>query len=434
MSRALIMLVAFAVHILMAAGASAKGEYDFDLSEIEKKPYTFSGFIEAQPTLFGLDRDAILHNVKLFDRDEGRTLEEYDLRLRLEGSYQQGIAQLYLRADTLLTHDYLGWDEDFTLQEGYLSLKPQTGFTLEAGKRAAKWGKGYAFNPVAFIDRPKNPEDPEEALEGFYMLTGEWIKSLDGPVTNLALTGVVLPATDDFNDEFGETDHVNFAGKLYLLAWDTDLDFLLYGGGSRPDRFGVDFSRNLRSNFEIHGELAWIPHFQKRSVDTLGNISAEKEGAVSGLVGLRYLTANDITLITEYYHNGTGFRQSDLESFYGLAERSYLDYLGTGNARGMRKVSRLLKETFARPNPMRDYLYLRASQKEPFDILYLTPAASAIVNLHDGSLSLAPEVTYSPLTNMEIRLRGLFPIGGKDTEYGEKYNDYRFEVRVRYFF
>jgi hypothetical protein len=34
---------------------------------------------------------------------------------------------------------------------------------LDAGKKVVKWGKGYAWNPVAFVDRPKNPEDPEEA-------------------------------------------------------------------------------------------------------------------------------------------------------------------------------------------------------------------------------------------------------------------------------
>jgi hypothetical protein len=83
---------------------------------------------------------------------------------------------------------------------------------------------------------------------------------------------------------------------------------------------------------------------------------------------------------------------------------------------------------------MRDYLYFRASQKEPFDILYFTPAITSIINLQDGSLVVIPELTYSPITNLELRLRTPVLIGGKSTEYGAKQNDYRIDLRVRYYF
>ena len=56
--------------------------------------------------------------------------------------------------------DFKGWDEDTRLFEAYLSVKPSPAFIVEAGKKVMKWGKGYAWNPVSFIDRPKNPEDP----------------------------------------------------------------------------------------------------------------------------------------------------------------------------------------------------------------------------------------------------------------------------------
>ena len=90
--------------------------------------------------------------------------------------------------------------------------------------------------------------------------------------------------------------------------------------------------------------------------------------------------------------------------------------------------------TLAAVEPMRDYLYFRASWKEPFDILYFTPAVTLIVNLTDQSLSITPELVYNPITNLELRLRGAFLAGGKNTEYGEKLNDYKIELRVRYFF
>ena len=45
-----------------------------------------------------------------------------------------------------------------------------------------------------------------------------------------------------------------------------------------------------------------------------------------------------------------------------------------------------------------------------------------------------PELAYSPMTNLDLRLRAAFLLGGNKTEYGEKQNDYRLELRLRYYF
>jgi hypothetical protein len=82
---------------------------------------------------------------------------------------------------------------------------------------------------------------------------------------------------------------------------------------------------------------------------------------------------------------------------------------------------------------MRNYLYVRASWKEPFNILYFTPGIISIINIDDQSMSLTPELAYSPITNLELRLRGVFLVGGQDTEFGEKQNAWRAELRVRYY-
>ena len=111
---------------------------------------------------------------------------------------------------------------------------------------------------MAFVDRPKNPEDPEEALEGFYLATANLIRSFAGPVQTLAFTPVLFPVFAGVNDDFGQTDHVNVAAKLYCLCFDTDLDVMVFTGGSRTTRYGVDFAKNLRSDLEIHGEWAFL--------------------------------------------------------------------------------------------------------------------------------------------------------------------------------
>jgi hypothetical protein len=83
---------------------------------------------------------------------------------------------------------------------------------------------------------------------------------------------------------------------------------------------------------------------------------------------------------------------------------------------------------------MRQYLGLRAAWNEPFDFLYLTPALQAFYNLEDSSFQVAPELTYTGFGNFEFRLRGTVPIGSELTEWGEKANEYKIDLRMRYYF
>src|SRR4030067_3677729 len=152
-------------------------EYSFDLSEIEKKPYHIGGYAELRPVLFGLDKDSSLCKLLFYNRDEGATLEEYNATLQLEGSLEKGISRLFVRTNTGYKKSYLGEDQKTIVYEGYLSLKPSSALTIDMGKKTLKWGKGYAWNPAAFIDRPKNPAHPELSLEGFIVASADYIKT-----------------------------------------------------------------------------------------------------------------------------------------------------------------------------------------------------------------------------------------------------------------
>jgi len=83
---------------------------------------------------------------------------------------------------------------------------------------------------------------------------------------------------------------------------------------------------------------------------------------------------------------------------------------------------------------MQDYLYLRISQKEPWNILYFIPSLTGIFNLTDKSFSLTPELLYSPITNLELRAKITILVGKGGSEFGEKQNDFRLEFRGRYYF
>ena len=416
------------------ASPSSAEEYTFDLSEIEKKPYHIGGYAELRPVLFGLDKDASLYKLLFYNRDEGATLEEYNATLQLEGSLEKGISRLFVRTNTDYKKSYLSEDQKTIVYEGYLSLKPSSALTIDMGKKTLKWGKGYAWNPVAFIDRPKNPDDPEISLEGFIVAGADYIKSLDGPLKTISITPIIIPVYEDINDTFGVVDKVNLAGKLYLLLYDTDIDFLLLAGGSKSARYGADFSRNITTNFEIHGEFTVIEDHRKRFIDESGTIFEKEFDAVSGLAGIRYLTERETTYILEYYRNEAGFTTDEMSDYFSFINTAYDSYLASGSDLLLKKGLNITEGNYGRMNPAREYLYLRISQKEPFDILSFTPPVTGILNINDKSYPLSPELLYTGITNLDLRLKAGFIGGDRLSEYGEKQSDYRVEFRMRYYF
>ena len=178
---------------------------------------------------------------------------------------RRGSAASISRPTRTTSFPALGDQEKTDLYEGFLSLNPSSSWKIDAGKKTFKWGKGYAWNPVAFIDRPKDPDDPEVGMEGFFALSADYTKSFDGPLKTVSFTPVLQPVYDHINAEFGKKDYLNLAGKLYLLLYDTDIDLIFLTGGSRTTRYGADFSRNMGTNWEIHGEIAYIKDVQAKT-------------------------------------------------------------------------------------------------------------------------------------------------------------------------
>lgn len=410
-------------------------EYSFDLAEIEKKAYQFGGYIEFRPLLYGLDKDASLYKLKLYNRNKENVHDEYNFTLQINASYEKGKAKLYTKLNTTITNSYLGWDDDTALYEGYLSIKSSSSaLSFDIGKKTVKWGKGYAWNPVAFVDKAKNPDDPELSMEGFIIASVDYIKSFSGPLQTFSYTPVIVPVYEHINEDFGNIDHINFAQKIYLLFYDTDIDLMALTGASKTSRFGLDFSRNVTSNFEIHGEFALINDFQKVIITSDGIDHKIKDDTKSYVMGLRYLTESDTTIIGEYYHNGTGYSQKEMHDYFSYINKAYDSYIFSGDDGQLKKALQITPGNFGKPNPMKDYLYLRLSQKEPWDILYFSAALTTIYNLGDESCSLSPEVQYQPFTNLELMSKLAILIGEGKSEFGEKRNNWKLEFRARYYF
>ena len=409
-------------------------EFTFDVEEFEPKTFEFTGYIEGEPEHSRPNQDGALYQLQFFGLDPESEINRFTGTLELEGHLRKGIASATLQTHSEMVWDYLGDNDEHALYQGHLSVQPTPGFAVDLGKKAFRWGKGYAWNPVAFVERAKDAGDPDISREGYWVVAADWVKRFNGPLQTLALTPLILPVHSDINQDFGKAGHNNLAAKLYLLYRNVDIDFMFLNNGSRNTQLGLDFSRNLAPNFEIHGELAYfndVVHLTLNPDCTPGTTREEDE--ISYLLGTRYRTSNDITLILEYYLNGRGNRKDDQEQFYRCVHRAWetgdqdlIDRLPVGKD--------IDKGPFSKPNPMRRYMNFRVWWEEPRNLLYLTPGLQVLYNLVDHSFSVSPDISYTGFENLELRLRGTVPVGDSLTEWGEKPNQYKVELRARYYF
>lgn len=427
--------IAVAASIVIAAPAYGQQPYTFEPSEYQKQPFELGGYAEGKLEGFSLDRGSAFYQLNKPAGSRPAVNGRGTGTLELNGKYRKGIATLNFTAHADADQDAV-FDNtsEIKLYEGGLNLTPEPGLSFYLGKKTLLWGKGYAWNPVGFVQRPKDPTDPNLAREGFWMATADYTRSLkEGPVKTIGLTTVFIPTTPALNDSFGQQHHGDVAGKLYMLIGHTDIDVMALSGGAKRARYGADFSSAVTPALEVHGELARITDSKRIVLDNAGQPVPITGDATSYLLGLNYLTESDTTFIFEYYHDGQGFHDSEAESFYNLAHDAFSQYRSTGSTKLLRKADRI-SAAYKRPNPMRDYLNFKVSQKEPWDILYFTPSLMIQTNLTDHSFMILPELLYTGFKNLELRFRVQANIGPRLSEFGEKQAAFKAEFRMRYYF
>ena len=411
-------------------------EFTFDAAEFEKKPVEWFGYFEQKEEALKLRSNSPAYRLAYPNQSGQSGLLRSTSTLELGGRLNLDSFVADLRTQSVYSYDGLLHSNDSAkVMEGGLRWSAGPDLTLDLGKRVQRWGKGYAWNPVGFVERPKDPNDPQSSREGFTMASGEWTTTAlgesGGPISNVTLTGLVLPTNAQMNADYGATANLNPAAKLYLLALDTDIDFMWRGKGARPQSFGFDFSRNLSSALEVHGEWARTLDAPRLSLGTNGVTTSERANFNAYLLGLRYLTQGEVTWIGEYYRNGAGYSADQLDNYYQFLDRA----LGTNAAPALENKARAIAQAgYGKANPGLDYLYVKASVSEPFNWVYGAASLTAMTNLNDGSYQITPEISYTGFTNVELRARVIVLGGPPQSEFTEKASSSRLEVYARFFF
>jgi len=394
----------------------------------ETKKLEWSGNLDVKYTLFHMDESSAAYVLQFpMSRPSSPFLSQYRFEPYLNAEYR--VRDLGFSLSTHATY-FSDAEASVDIFEAYGSFNPSFGTTLQAGKRVYNWGKGYAFNPVGFVNPVKDPENPELAQAGLLSANVEYVKSFSsGALQNMSLLLVVIPSSGSTDNRFGELKHTDLALKTSFLLWDTDIDFMGFYSIQKPRRVGMDIARNMSENVEVHGELTYSANVTRFTIANNSLVATTTNG-VSYLLGLRYLHESNTTLIAEYFHNEFGLSASEFDA--------YTRFLGSGTQGNdpilMQHVASVHQTYFRGSNLMKDFVYLKLTKPEPFDWLYFTPSVFIIYSVADRSFLLSAAMIYKPVTNVEFILWPTLVSGGENTEYGSKAFRQRVEVWMRVFF
>ena len=404
-------------------------DFNFNLSNYQKKDYEWDSIIGLTVESMQLNKSGSFYSLTFPADSDIDTLNRTTGSIELGGLYRFNNSSIHFRGLLENQEDQLGSQQQSVVQEFYYAYKAGDNLNYEFGKRVLKWGKGYAWNPVAFAERSKDPNDPDLNREGFVLFTGDYTRTfLNMDLKTITFTPFILPVDNDINDDFGKEEANNFGAKIYMLYRNIDIDFMFMLGESRGDRIGADFSSNLTANFEWHGEVAYLQDQSINTINSNDQLVQNKNDVIKSLIGFRYLTESELTWIIEYYHNNGGYDENELDSFYRLASSDPVTQPAL-----FALAKNAMAADFGKPNSGKDYAYIRVSKKDIFDIVYLYAGLTSIVNINDSSYSFSPELTYTGVKNIEMRARIVWLQGDENTEFGEKINDTKLEFRVRYY-
>ena len=351
--------------LLLFSSLLLADDYSFDIDEfetIEVKNYNYSGYLKA-----------------IYKNQQPNNTHNY---------YGEGLVDLnYIKDDYKLTSQFIAnyknidkkEDDTQTINQLFLNYKLDDNHQLNIGKISSRWGKGYFFNPVGFIDRKKDPYNPEASKEGYVLLNYRYNKTYqNSSLKNLTFDLTYLPTRGD--NDLDDKDSNNIAFKLYTLLYDIDIDLIYIYNDRYQNKLGVDFSANIQTNFELHGEYArYDDHFY------------------SYLFGLKYLTDFELTITSEYFYQD---------------------------------------KTLAKTEPFWDNRYFvnKLLLKEPFDILYSSIYLKSNLNIKDNSHQMSLGGIYNFKNSIDLDISVGKNFGDEKSEYGMKKADQFFSCELKWSF
>ncbi len=308
------------------------------------------------------------------------------------------------------------------INEVRAELTPHEYLSVWFGKRRVDYSVGYAFTPTNVLSPAKSPSEPFLEREGRYGA------GLTVPLDHVTFS--FTWAVDHEDSKYGVPSALDFTsnsflGGIYLNLWQSDIN-MIYANVKQQHRGGLNISRYLFSELELHLDALMqqgrsVPQLisPNQGTSMLAAPSFEDEGVYfKGLVGLRYEFLQTMGLANlEYYYNGAGLSDSEIEQIYGFLDKSATLQSSTG-ATGLagQDPSMGLDVLFGAGLPGRHHIMLFLQYRELLD--YWTPSLSCIWSLQDSSVQFYPKMGYKLQDVVMIETGLIIPVGGASSEFG----------------
>jgi hypothetical protein len=427
----LLLIIPLWTTISLAADSTATNDYSFDTTALAVKPFDASASLEFYPYLFCYNKASPLYSLK-FGQENRTYADIYNLKTEAYLHYHRksfiaftsgALYGAYLRQDDSISYDA-------KLFEGYFKYTPVPSLSFLVGKRLFQWGKGYSFNPVSFAGRVKDLNNMDATLEGYWNISIDYVRSFNSPVSSVAFNAVFLPVYNVINRDFLPDKSVAGLAQFYMLLANTDIDIYLFGDSRENLKTGLDFSRNIIPDWEIHGEWAYTKSSNSTAFSNESTIVTQSRPANNIVAGTRYLAPFNTTFILEYLHIGSGHAQDEMDAYYQAAD----------NARASsepRRINAVLQAASWYYNSQcisTDYLFIKAIHPDPFNFVYFTPSLYAIISLLDRSMMAGFEMSYNRSRNLFFTARYIAFVGNNESEYGLKPARHRIDLRAKWSF
>ncbi|HYX92046.1 MAG TPA: hypothetical protein VE782_10820 [Myxococcaceae bacterium] len=351
-----------------------------------------------------------------------------------------------------------------SVNELYLGYEFRPELNLLAGKKRVVWGPGMAFNPTDLLNPPKDPTDPS------LQRAGAWLAMVEVPLERLTFSVLASPkVTAQASgipyrfvywprwDEQDTRAHYLFAGRMYALVENADVNLMLFYGNEYPDAFrkkirsGASFSRYFGDVNELHFEAL----FQSGSPRSRANGAcvADPESAMRCalaqtpftlpppldsaeflpriLLGGRHHFGDESILSLEYLFQADGYSRREVQDLV-----SALSLLRQARGLGL-PVPALVDTASAEGGiPIRFRFepigqnYLFATFQKPRIRDDFTFAVTALASLQDLSGLVAPSLSWSAKEWLTLTASAFVPFPGpsslaaRDPQSGEAISEY----------
>jgi hypothetical protein len=377
-------------------------------------------------------------------------------------------------------HDVPSLRPSVVTSELYLNYSPAPWMNLLLGKKRIVWGSGFAFNPTDLINPPKDPTNPN------FQRAGAWMAKVELPFEKFTISTVFVPSVlyqqsglpfalmkyPDYppaetvanptlvrDPRVDEQFHYLLAARLYMLLYDTDVNFIYYfsnkynDGFENKSRFGASFSRYFFTDYELHIEAllqqgssrSYADHWcandllQCNITEPLKNFAPTKLRSDAFyprlLIGGRTQFRDESILSIEYYYQADGYSDQELEDYVrllALVRRLNVPFGGGATTNGTAPQNFNF-------DPLRRH-YLIASYSKPKIFDDWTVSLVWIASLADLSSLITPSVSWNAKEWLTLTLSAFIPIRGIPVNQvtdltGQKYSDYSiFPLDVRVLF